>query len=241
MHKAQSIMRALDPKKGAAMSRVVCLCIDGYAEKQRIRKAVVDAFGYHGILLEPGQMMYSASKSVKISEYRKKVLKLLENNSDGTSKPAVLLVGKSLGAAKLYRVMHNYYEEFKDSVSGIAAVLVDAHEPIVPGDKGLTGKWYDFVYFDGGKYKLKWWDNKWGDQTQQSAADAKMRFYVTYQRNEWPCGYSMNTPYTLSNLTRRKVQRAGQTNSDLATHWNIAGCTKTVDLLYDAIGFLEAL
>ena len=229
------------PQKGIAMAKVVCLCVDGYAEKERIRSAVIDAFGYHGIVLEPGQMIYSESKHVKISEYRTKVLKLLGNNGDNPSKPAILLVGKSLGGAKIYRFMYNYYKALLNQFSGVATVLVDAHEPIVPGDKGKTGEWYDFVYFEGGKYRLRWWDSEWGPHNQQSAPDAKMRFYVTYQRNEWPCGYSMNAPYMVNNLTHKNVQKAGQTQSSLATHWNIAGCTHTVDLLHDAIGFLNAL
>lgn len=223
------------------MARVVCLCVDGYAEKQRIRKAVVDAFGYQGIVLDRGQMSYSSSKYLKMSEYRKKVLKLLENNGDDPSKPAVLLVGKSFGAAKMYRFMYRYCEDLLDRFSGVATVLVDPHEPIVPGDKGKTGKWYDFVYFAGGKYRLKWWNSKWGPQEKQFDVNAKMRFYVTFQRNEWPRGYSMNHPYMLNNLTRKKVRTAGQTKTALATHWNIAGCSETVDLLHDAISFLDAL
>jgi hypothetical protein len=211
--------------------------VDGYANKGNVRKAVVDAFGYNGIALERGQLKYSASKYVAVHEYRQKLVKLIERNGGDASMLALLIVGKSFGGAKMYRFSYKY-ADLLGKFAGVATVLVDPHEPIIPGDEGDTGKWYDYVYFKGGGHRLKWWHNKWGPHGNQTAAGAKRRFYVTYQRNEWPRGYGMATPYQQKNLTGKKVQPHGQSKKELATHWNIARCASTVALLQDAIGYL---
>jgi len=220
------------------MARVVCLCVDGYANRGRIRKAVVDAFGYAGIALDRGQLKYSASKIVKIGEYKKKVEKLVETGGGDPSELAILVVGKSLGGAKMYRFSYEHADLLRQ-FAGWATVLVDPHEPIIPGDEGDTGHWYDFVRFKGGGHKLKWWESEWGPHADQRTAGAKLRFYVTYQRNEWPRGYNLATPYKRLNLTGRLIQPHGQSASELATHWNISRCATTVAMLRDAIKFLR--
>ena len=220
------------------MARVVCLCVDGYANKMNIRKAVEDAYENSDITLDSGQMSYSKSKYMQVCQYHPKVLNLIIKNGGNPSQLSLLLVGKSLGAVKLYRFAYQNASLLK-SFARAAVVLVDAHEPVIPGDEGGTGKWYDFVYFYGGRYRLRWWSRKWGPHGNQSEAHAKMRFFVVYQRNEWPRGYNMASPFKRVSLTGKKVKPHGQSTKEIASHWNIARCDKTVSVIEEAIAYLQ--
>ncbi len=220
------------------MARVVCLCVDGSAAKGDVRKAVVDALGWNGIGLVTGQLKYSKSAAIKISKYREKVRDLIKNNGGDPSSMGLLIVGKSLGGAKMYRFIYKEIGILKQ-FAGVAVVLVDAHEPIVPGNKGKKGKWYNYVYFTRARHRLKWWQGKWGPHGDQASKKAKLRFHVIYQRNSVTRGYGMNTPYKSVCLTGRNVKSLSDNKIEKANHWNISWCDKTVDLMTEAIGYLK--
>jgi hypothetical protein len=220
------------------MARIACLCVDGAAGKGNVKKAVIEAFGWKGIALKTGQLKYSKSMAVGMTEYRKKLRRLIAQNGGDPSQISLLIVGKSLGGAKMYRFLYKYYNELRSFVR-VSVVLVDPHEPIVPGDNGDTAEWYDFVYFKNGKYRLKWWEDRWGDCKAQIEPQAKLRFHIAYQRNKWPRGYAMNTPYRSYNLTGKKVRIHNSSEKQIPDHFSISQCEKTVDLLMTAIGHLQ--
>lgn len=226
-------------RKEQEMTQIACLCVDGAAGKGNVKKSVVDAFGWRGIALETKQLKYSKSMMIRLAEYRKKLHRLVEQNGGDPSNISLLIVGKSLGAAKMYRFLYKYYDELKP-FARISVVLVDPHEPFVPGDTGDTAEWYDFVYFKNGKHRLKWWDDRWGDCKAQTDPHAKLRFHVAYQRNRWPRGYAMNTPYKSYNLTGKRVRLDDSGEKKTPDHFSISSCEKTVDLLMTAIEHLQA-
>ena len=222
------------------MSKVVCLCVDGSAGKGRIREAVVSAFGWRGIGLLPGQMKYSKSSAVPVYKYREKVKKLIYDNGFDPRVLCLLLVGKSLGGAKIYKFMYEYAEYLKQFAT-VAGVLVDAHAPppVGPGNKGKTDKWYPYIHLSGGDHNLTWWTDQWGPHADQRKADARLRLYATYQRNKYPRGYRLEYAHKNVDLTGRSVRVPPENKSQTASHWNISYCHSTVDLLMEAIEFLQ--
>ena len=223
------------------MANVVCLCVDGSAGKGRIKEAVVSALGWCAIGLVPGQMKYSKSAAVPVRRYRSKVEDLIERNGSDPSALGLLLVGKSLGGAKLYRFMHDYAEYLK-RFAALAGVLVDAHapNPVGPGNEGDTGEWYKYVHLSGGDHHLTWWEDKWGPHGDQREPDARLRLYATYQRNSYPRGYRLNTAFENKNLTGKSVRIPPENELQTASHWNISNCHSTVYLLMDAVKYLQA-
>ncbi|MBN1698728.1 MAG: hypothetical protein JW881_14530 [Spirochaetales bacterium] len=129
----------------------------------------------------------------------------------------VLLVGKSIGAAMLYRSLYRcYYSKSRyiglQNFFKVGVVLFDAHEPGAPGDSGDYAKWYDYVYFDammgspGYYYNLRFWPN-WTNYINPARRQyAQLGIYNTYQRHDslWR-GYSFlgsyaGSTYVITNI-----------------------------------------
>lgn len=89
------------------------------------------------------------------------------------------------------------------------------------------------------RHHLKWWNDKWGPEGDQSDANARLRFFVTCQRNHWPRGYAMRQAFRNTSLTGKNVLSYVSNQAEEADHWNIAYCNKTVRMLADAIGYLK--
>ena len=188
--------------------------------------------------MKTGTSKYSKSANVGMSDYRRKIRDLAKNNGDNPGALNLLIVGKRLGGAKMYRFLYKQSEYLKQFAK-VAVTLVDAHEPVALGNEGKKGKWYDYVYFTGGKYHLKWWNDKWGPDENQSKGNAKLRFYNIYQRNKWPRGYGMRKALKNVSLYKKKVYSLKEKKNEKADHWNIAWCDKTVNILADAIAYLK--
>jgi hypothetical protein len=220
------------------MADLVYLCVDGSAAAGDILNSLKDACAQCQVPLKSSNYRYSKSMNVGMSDYRKKVEALVSANGGNPSSLRLLIIGKSLGGAKMYRFFYQYNAYLK-TFGKVAAAFVDAHEPIVPGDDGDKGKWYDYVYFSGGSHNLNWWTDAWGASANQTDDTAKLRVYCIHQRNQWPLGYSMSSAYRNTNLTGKKVKSPPDNGSAKADHWKISWCDKTVGLLSDAIVFLN--
>jgi hypothetical protein len=220
------------------MANLIYLCVDGSASAGDILNAMKDACVKCDVPLSSSNYKYSKSTNVGMSDYKKKVEDLVSANGGAPASLRLLIVGKSLGGAKMYRFLYQYSDYLK-TFEKVATALVDPHEPIVPGDEGDQGKWYEFVYFSGGSATLKWWPDKWGPSADQSNSDAKLRIYNIYQRNAWPCGYAMGSAFKKVSLTDKMVKSPPTNGSKDADHWTISWCDKTVSLLSDAIGYLN--
>ncbi len=221
------------------MANLIYLCVDGSSASAEIKSSLVDACAKCGVPLSPSNSKYSKSAAVGMSDYRKKVEDLVSANGGDPADLRLCIIGKSLGGAKMYRFFYQYADYLK-TFGKVATALVDPHEPIIPGDSGKEGKWYDYVYFSGGSATLAWWTDKWGPSGDQSTPTATLRVYTIYQRNEWPKGYNLNSAYKNTSLTNKKVKSPPDNGSDIANHWTIAWCDKTVALLSDAINFLNS-
>jgi hypothetical protein len=217
--------------------------VDGSASKGLIKDTTVAALGWCGIGLVPGQMRYSKSFNVEVYRFKSKVDALIANAPVSASKLGLLLVGKSLGGAKLYNFAYKYAAYLKQ-FKGVAVALVDAHDPAPqhgPGNSGSTGKWYKHVYLEGGGHFLKWWQSEWGAHTDQQKIKARWRFHAIYQRNKFPKGYRMHKGFVNDNRTNKNVVVRPSGQSKPANHWNISHCDETTNLLVSAIQYLQAL
>jgi hypothetical protein len=218
--------------------RLIFLCVDGSSSSGDIRNALKNACTRRGISISAANFKYSGSAGVRMSRYLKKVRDLVSKNGMDPTQLCLLVVGKSLGGAKMYRFFFQYADYLK-FFHKIALILVDAHEPGAPGNEGDVDKWYDYVHFSSG-HQLKWWTYKWGPAESQLDASAKIRVYVIYQRNDWPRGYGMREAYRCDNLTEKTVLSRTDSKHEPADHWNLAWCDKTVDLMADAVSFLNS-
>jgi hypothetical protein len=188
------------------MPHLPTLCIDGSSHTGDIRTSLRQAFADVAAGGTPvtchGCFSYQRSGDTPDAYWR--IVNTLVNDaaqvSGVSADPAnfpLLLVGKSRGAAKLYRMLYDNAAGFA-RFRRVAAVLVDTHDAGSPGDDGTTGTWHDCVYFDGGTYHLKWWSGRWGAADTQAQAAARLRVYAVYQRRKWPKGYAF--PHAFANL-----------------------------------------
>jgi len=147
----------------------------------------------------------------------------INNRGVNWASQCVLLIGKSVGAAMLYRSLYRAYYSKSPYIGlqnffKVAVVLIDTHEPGKPGDSDDGGKWWDYVYFDssmgrsGYRYNLKFW-NKWAQYINVNRkAQSQLGIYNTYQRydSKWR-GYSFSgiyngKYYSITNIKQNNVK-----------------------------------
>lgn len=130
------------------------------------------------------------SGTYDVGKTKNEIDKLVTASGKSRSNLLLLLVGKSLGGAKTYKMMYNYASSFDDFYR-TAVVLIDSHEPIAPGKYGRANRWYDYVMFR--RNSSSWrknYDLKW--QSRWDSFGSKLAIYNTYQRKHWPQGYSFS-------------------------------------------------
>jgi hypothetical protein len=152
----------------------------------------------------------------------------------------VLLVGKSVGAAMLYRSLYRCYSSKSPYIGlqnffKVAVVLVDAHEPGAPGDSGYANKWYDYVYFDKSMgsgsyyyYNLKFW-SAWAPYINPYRKGySQLAIYNTYERHpsESFRGYSFNGLYNSKYYSMTNIKQNER-------HRTIGSSNITGDVIYN--------
>ena len=99
------------------MTQLISLCVDGSGAKGEIRKALKDAYAKCEVPMKTGTSKYSKSANVGMSDYRRKIRDLAKNNGDNPGALNLLIVGKSLGGAKMYRFLYKQSEYLKQFAS----------------------------------------------------------------------------------------------------------------------------
>ncbi|MBN1698497.1 MAG: hypothetical protein JW881_13360 [Spirochaetales bacterium] len=168
-----------------------------------------------------------------------------------TNQYCLLLIGKSVGAAAIYRSLYRIYYGKSKYFGGtqfykVGVVLVDAHEPFAPGDEGNSGQWYDYVHFnkelkaDGDYYNLTLWQ-KWADNIIYPNGDDRQKFtqlriWNTYQRGSGLFdgfeGYSFTGQYYFNNKLNNCVKNVRQYGVE---HTEIEGTNKTVEIMVEPL------
>jgi hypothetical protein len=206
----------------ATTAKIVALVWDGAANQKRIDKAFYTAMD--NVSSWSAWRKYWLSGGYDIADAKKRVNDMVNAYGISKSKLICLLIGKSLGGAKIYRMIAKN-ESFFDDFARVAVVLVDPHEPGAPGDEGRCNYWYDYVKFRchssdwNGNYDLAWqsvWDNM--------IINRRLEFYSIYQRGSWPRGY--------------KFTDAGYCWRSSYDHYDIADCSSTVRLIEYAVKFI---
>jgi hypothetical protein len=139
---------------------------------------------------------------------------------------SALVVGKSLGGAKTYKLLADNADYF-NGFYRTAVAIVDAHEPGAPADAGRCDYWYDYVRFRcnssdwNGNYDLAWrssWDS--------IANSGRLKFFNVYQRDDNIAGYSFTLARGLNQYARGE------------DHFSIANSTYSRSALEEALRFL---
>lgn len=198
----------------------VVMVWDGFSNGEQIFSAFSSAASsangwssYSGLFLQSGNSP---------SEVKSKIDAEVAAYGKPRSQLNLLIIGKSLGGAKTYKMSHTYHESFND-FNKVAMVLVDPHEPGAPGDQGRADYWYDYVHFRrhsswAGNYDLTFTGN-------HANYFGKLGIYSTYQRSYWPRGYMFTT--NAKRLTRQYCD-----------HTAIANSSTTISVIKDAIEYL---
>lgn len=158
-----------------------------------------------------------------IGDAKKEIDKIVRDYNKNPSELLLLLVGKSMGGAKTYKMLYNHSSAFDDFYR-TAVVLIDSHEPVAPGKYGRADYWYDYVIFR--RNSSSWrknYDLKW--QTRWNSFGSKLAIYNTYQRKEWPQGYSFSSARENTRIY----------NED---HFSIVECPASIQKMEKAFKFL---
>ena len=188
---------------------VVYLIWDGFLNEKKILQAfnnATQAFdGWSG-------RGYWIKGSSSLEFAMDKIDEAVDSYSKPISELRLLIIGKSIGGAKSYKLIHKNAQSYSHFLK-TAMVLVDVHEPIAPGNEGICGYWYDYVYFHCDNYSwnqhfdLQWPSsfNNFGD---------KLAIFNLYQRHNGVKGYSLN--YADENILTSSYTHSNIANSELA-------------------------
>lgn len=208
--------------RGSTPTKIVALVWDGAANEKRIDRAFYAAMD--NVSGWSAWRKYWLSGGYDIGDAKNRVNDMV--NAYGVSKSQLicLLIGKSLGGAKTYRMIAKN-EPFFDDFARVAVVLVDPHEPGAPGDEGRCNYWYDYVKFRchssdwNGNYDLAW-QSAWNDMI----INGRLEFYNIFQRSHWPRGYMFTD--------------AGYYYRHIIDHYAIADCADTIRIIGYAVKFI---
>ncbi|MBN2532947.1 MAG: hypothetical protein JXB88_08650 [Spirochaetales bacterium] len=114
-------------------TKIVAIVWDGSGNDKRIDDSFYAAIG--NVSGWSAWRKYWLSGSYDIGDAKKRVNDLVDDYGIPKSQLLCLLIGKSLGGAKTYRMIAKN-ESFFDDFARVAVVLVDPHEPGTPGDEG---------------------------------------------------------------------------------------------------------
>lgn len=203
------------------IKKLIVILWDGSGKDGKIKTAFSDGWQdaechtpYHKKYIDdrfksPGQTKSDIETMVSQSGYSKSELGLL-------------VIGKSMGGAKTYKMIHDYQTTF-DDFKKVHVVLIDAHEGPQPGNQGYSGKWYDYVHFDNNtKYITRDYDLTYTSRYYNYGS--KLRVYNTYQRDDLLEGYTFRKAYRNK---KQSISRDG--------HSKITNTATTVDLIEEAI------
>ncbi len=190
----------------AARRLVVVLC-DGFADNGYIRYLWNTAYGYalqRGFVQElKGSYMEHGNDYDDVKSEIRRLVSAYAAEGIPQSQLTLLVIGKSLGAAKNFELM---YHNYNDSHNGyfknfykVGWVLIDPHEPVAPGDRGRCNRWYDHVYFDCNKAYNDDIMNDYNDYYNLAMfsrwkywiSRGQLRVNSTFQRRDSTKGYPM--------------------------------------------------
>lgn len=250
-------------------SDIVVLCVDGYGNSGKIFNGVESAASLVNLSLDsnnyiktvsqwssslsaidiaagivvPFQFLNFIPDESPVELYTPLLDQLKQNNGGSFSNLKLLIVGKSYGGAKMYKYLescNNILKKFKK----VALVLVDSHEPIIPGDDGDPDRSYDYVNFDnnddldGDYYNLQWRD-EWEQVFQLPANSApdqktKLKVFNIFQRIDGTKGYSFYNAHSVN----KKLFNMNYSNQE-PEHMGIDNCKETIHLICKAIDYLN--
>lgn len=176
---------------------LIITAMDGASDSGNIFELAKAAAAYQSIVLEKGhnyEEMDSSFTGFGVNEVDTGMHVINELAATfgtygiGKSDIKLVMVGKSLGAAKSYKMLYKFAYDIND-FEKVAVVLVDAH-CVPPSDEG-DGGWNNYVYFTGisgdynSTYNMAWqerWTSAFNSSDAQSYANNKLRIYNIYSR-----------------------------------------------------------
>lgn len=184
---------------------IIVAVMDGAAYEQKIFDTCEDAMGHEDLEVDSSTSYARLRSNFQGDEIAKAMDKINALASDmeeefgaNRSDVRLLLVGKSLGGAKFYRMLFEYAEELAE-LKKVAVVFVDSHSD-PPADEGRPG-WNgpplnDYVYFTGSggsnsTFNLAWLselDSNFNSASEQGDSDSKLRIYNIYSRRIYEDG-----------------------------------------------------
>lgn len=214
---------------GASPGRTIVLCVDGFSNSYKIFEALDSAIAKSG--KSPAELDGVTIKRQEYSiwhadcsDYVDTIRRIANSSSLPLAEQNLVLIGKSLGGARTFKMINSYASYFK-KFKRVAVVLVDAHEPFIPGAYGRANRWYDYVIFAGSggiyNYDLKM-------TATLSSYGSKLRIFNIYQREDLIRGYAFTAAYKNINLTSN------------ISHFNIPGKAETINCIYEALNWGNA-
>jgi len=176
---------------------LIITAMDGASDSGNIFELAKAAAANQSIVLEKGhnyEEMDSSFTGFGVDEVDtgmhiiNELAATFETYGIGKSDIKLVMVGKSLGAAKSYKMLYKFAYDIND-YEKVAVVLVDAH-CVPPSDEG-DGGWNNYVYFTGSSgdynstYNMAWqerWTSAFNSSDAQSYANNKLRIYNIYSR-----------------------------------------------------------
>lgn len=203
------------------IKKLIVILWDGSGKDGKIKTAFSDAWSDADCNLTYSKK-YIDDRQKKPSETKNDINNLAAATGYSKSELGLLVIGKSMGGAKTYKMIHEYQTTF-DDFKKVHVVLIDAHEGPQPGNQGYSGKWYDYVHFDNNtKYKTRDYDLTY--TSRYTNYGSKLRVYNTYQRDDALEGYTFRKAYRNK---KQSIRRDG--------HSKITNTSTTVDLIEEAI------
>lgn len=147
-------------------ARLIVVVVDGMANSRNVIKMwkeVRDVAKKRGFIAKDASGKYlleevfleGGTSMDKIESVIKNKVKAYKKKGIPKKKLALLLIGKSIGSVKQYKLMRAGKMYDSDMRSGLLSkfwkvgwVLIDPHEPGNPGDDGKCSKGYDYAKFD---------------------------------------------------------------------------------------------
>jgi len=284
---------ASDTVTGINIKKLIIVAVmDGAAYEEKIFSTCEDAMGAEDLDVD-SSTSYAELPSFGVNKMANAMAKINDLTSTmvythkgfgaNRSDVRLLLVGKSLGGAKFYRILYARAKEL-DEFYKVGVVLVDSH-CVGPADEGDCCKWNgprwpfraDYVYFTHRKadgdcddcgddcgddcFNLGWldrWNDYFNSQSEQGESDSRLRIFNIYSRRLYDgkitsiLGYSFRDAYmnlhavdwdgySYDNVTYTNgvVHNLKTGDPEAVTHWNIAYCRETSNLIREAIRYIR--
>lgn len=177
------------------IKKLLVVLWDGYGKDGTIKDAYNSALTkvLENHLNIPVDMKYINDRGQTIGQTKAVIDRMREASGYSHHELGLVIIGKSMGGAKTYKMVHDYHGHL-DDYKRVSMVLIDAHEGGAPGNQGISGKWYDYVHLANNTSS---WSRDYDLSflMRHGNYGSKLRIYNTYQRDDGLKGYTFTRAY----------------------------------------------